>query len=75
MELAGRLLESLAEAWPALLLLAFARQSSATAWPSWLPCCSGMAQAGTPGDELMLRAVADHFGFSVNIATSDAFMW
>ncbi|EFN51212.1 hypothetical protein CHLNCDRAFT_141190 [Chlorella variabilis] len=41
-------------------------------WESYL---SGMAQAGTPGDELMLRAVADHFGFSVNIATSDAFMW
>lgn len=34
-----------------------------------------MARAGTPGDELMLRAVADRLGVPVNIATSDAFMW
>jgi hypothetical protein len=36
---------------------------------------STMARPGTPGDELMLRAVADHFGVPVNIATSDPFMW
>jgi hypothetical protein len=34
-----------------------------------------MARPGTPGDELMLRALADHFGLPVNIVTSDAFMW
>lgn len=39
------------------------------------PTCSTMARPGTPGDELMLRAVADHFGFAINIVTSDPFMW
>lgn len=34
-----------------------------------------MLRPGTPGDELMLRAVSDHFGVPINIVTSDAFMW
>lgn len=34
-----------------------------------------MARGGTPGDELMLRALADHFWCPINIVTSDAFMW
>ncbi|KAL4857430.1 hypothetical protein ACK3TF_002303 [Chlorella vulgaris] len=41
----------------------------------WQLYLSAMARPGTPGDELMLRAVSDHFGLPINIATSDAFMW
>lgn len=41
----------------------------------WEAYLCGMARPGTPGDELMLRAVADHFGLPINIVTSDAFMW
>lgn len=42
--------------------------------PARLLLCSTMARPGTPGDELMLRAVADHFGVPINICTSDPFM-
>ena len=41
----------------------------------WEAYLAGMAQAGTPGDELMLRAAADALGLPVNIVTADAFMW
>lgn len=41
-------------------------------WDAYL---AAMARPGTPGDELMLRAVGDHFCLPINIATSDAFMW
>ena len=34
-----------------------------------LPPCSAMARPGTPGDELALRAVGDHFGCSINVVT------
>ena len=34
-----------------------------------------MSRGGVPGDELMLRALGDHFGLPINIVTSDAFMW
>lgn len=35
----------------------------------------GMSKVGTSGDELTLRAVADHFGVVMNIITADSFMW
>ena len=35
----------------------------------------GMARPGVPGDELMLRALCDHFGVPGNVVTADAFMW
>eukprot|EP00887_Chlorella_sp_A99_P007222 scaffold2.g7222.t1 len=41
----------------------------------WQHYLQAMARLGTPGDELALRAVADHFGCAVNIVTPDAFMW
>ncbi|GAB4820086.1 hypothetical protein N2152v2_007132 [Parachlorella kessleri] len=34
-----------------------------------------MARPGVAGDELTLRAVADHFGIVVNLVTADSFMW
>ncbi|PSC76272.1 OTU family cysteine protease [Micractinium conductrix] len=41
-------------------------------WQGYLSC---MARPGTPGDELMLRAVSDRFGVPVNTVSADAFMW
>lgn len=57
-----------------LCLLTALAASSVLTNPKPSPC-SAMARPGTPGDELMLRAVSDHFGLPINIATSDAFMW
>lgn len=42
---------------------------------NWLPYLAALSIPGVPGDELALRAIADHFGCSINIATPDAFMW
>lgn len=34
-----------------------------------------MARPGVAGDELTMRAVADHFGVVINLVTADSFMW
>lgn len=34
-----------------------------------------MSRSGVSGDELTLRAVADHFGVVINLITADNFMW
>lgn len=66
---------------PALraLAVAFAAAHPAAFRPflgdDWGAYLAGMARAGTPGDELMLRAAADALGLPVNIVTADAFMW